>query len=99
MTSTPCEFPVSNIDCRLTIRHPSWWRASRRRGFAHVRRKRPAPTAPMFGAERMFSGWRLEMLMRLRRSALITPGDRLDLLRKLAVGRQDVAILEVEDGV
>jgi citrate lyase subunit beta/citryl-CoA lyase len=37
--------------------------------------------------------------MRLRRSALITPGDRLDLLRKLAAGRQDVAILEMEDGV
>lgn len=37
--------------------------------------------------------------MRLRRSALISPGDNIDLLRKLATGAEDVAILEVEDGV
>ncbi len=37
--------------------------------------------------------------MRLRRSALISPGDNIDLLRKLAAGAEDVAILEMEDGV
>ena len=38
-------------------------------------------------------------MQRLRRSALISPGDNIELLRKLSVGAEDVAILEVEDGV
>ena len=37
--------------------------------------------------------------MKLRRSALITPADNIDLLHKLARGPSDVAVLEVEDGV
>jgi citrate lyase beta subunit len=40
-----------------------------------------------------------ETTMRLRRSALITPGDNIELLQKLAIGPEDVAILEMEDGV
>lgn len=39
------------------------------------------------------------MTIRLRRSLLICPGDRGDMHAKLARGRQDVAILDLEDGV